>query len=99
MLSRGSGLASWRLAKEKGERLLVPEYGGSHDVFRQRPIPEDLVSCCVADVQYLPELWEKFWAGQAYRWRDLVNGESEKRVTMSQRSDYEPYGPNDKIAP
>jgi exonuclease 3'-5' domain-containing protein 1 len=40
----GNGLASWKLAKEKGERLFKAELGGSYAVFNQRPIPEDISS-------------------------------------------------------
>jgi exonuclease 3'-5' domain-containing protein 1 len=95
----GSGLASWKLAKEKGERLFKAEHGGSYDVFNQRPIPEDISSYCVGDVQYLPELREKFWTQRAYQWRDLVIEESKKRVATSQRSDYQPHGPDRAMAP
>ena len=37
----GTDLASWKAAKEKGERLFKAEHGGSYEVFNQRPIPED----------------------------------------------------------
>jgi exonuclease 3'-5' domain-containing protein 1 len=87
MFSCGTGLASWKLAKEKGERLFKAEYGGSYNVFNQRPIPEDISSHCVGDVQYLPELRNRFYAQSAYRWRDLVGEETKKRVASSQRSD------------
>ena len=95
----GSGLASWKLAKEKGERLFKAEHGGSYDVFNQRPIPEDIISYCVGDVQYLPELRNRFWTRQAYRWQDLVCEESKKRIAASQRSDYQPHGPDRAMAP
>ena len=95
----GSRLASWKLAKEKGERLYKVEHGGSYDVFNQRPIPEDILSYCVGDVQYLPELRSSFCTQQAYRWRDLVREESKKRVAMSQRSDYQPHNPDKAMAP
>ncbi|KAF1834759.1 hypothetical protein BDW02DRAFT_321722 [Decorospora gaudefroyi] len=95
----GKGLASWKLAKKKGERLFKAEHGGSYDVFNQRPIPEDISSYCIGDVQYLPELRDRFCTQRAYGWRDLVGEESKKRVAMSQRSDYQPHGPDRAIAP
>jgi exonuclease 3'-5' domain-containing protein 1 len=61
-------LASWKLAKEKGERLFKADSGGSYDVFNQRPIPEDILSYCVGDVQYLPKLRDKFWTQQSQQW-------------------------------
>jgi exonuclease 3'-5' domain-containing protein 1 len=95
----GSGLASWKLAKDKGERLFKAEYSGSYDVFNQRPIPEDISSYCVGDVQYLPELRNRFYTQSAYRWRDLVDEETKKRVATSQRSDYQPRGRHKAMAP
>ncbi|RYN63080.1 hypothetical protein AA0119_g13226 [Alternaria tenuissima] len=50
----GSGLATWKLAKEKGERLFKAEHGGSYDVFNQRPIPEDILCYCVGGSIRLP---------------------------------------------
>lgn len=93
------GLASWKLAKEKGERLYRAEHGGSYEVFNQRPIPEDIVAYCVGDVQYLPKLWKQFWKHQTYQWQDLVAVESRKRVEMSQKEDYEPHGSGRALAP
>ncbi|KAJ6191964.1 hypothetical protein J3E72DRAFT_191265, partial [Bipolaris maydis] len=66
----------WKLAKEKGERLYKVENGGSHDVFNQRPISEDLLSYCDSDVRYPPELRDIFCMQRAYEWRDLVDQES-----------------------
>lgn len=99
MFFDGSGLASWKLAKEKGERLFKAEHGGSYDVFNQRPVTEDIISYCVGDVQYLPELRDRFWTEQVDRWQDLVGEESKKRVSASQGSDYQPHGPDKAIAP
>ena len=84
----GSGSGSWKLAKEKGERLFKPEYGGSYEAFNQRPIPGEIVDYCVGDVLCLPELRDKFWGSQDLQWRDLVEEESRKRVAASQRSEY-----------
>ncbi len=88
--SGGSG--SWKLAKEKGERLFKPEYGGSYEVFNQRPIPEEIVDYCVGDVQCLPELRDRFWGTRTGAWRDLVKEESERRVAASKRAEYQPHG-------
>jgi len=94
----GSDLTSWKLAKDKGGRLFKPEYGSSYKVFEQRPIPKDIISYCVGDVQYLPELWNRFrW--KTYRWRDLVNEETKQRVEASQKPEYQPHGPDRTLAP
>jgi exonuclease 3'-5' domain-containing protein 1 len=97
-LLHGSELAGWKLAKEKGARLFKAEYGGSYKVFEQRPIPNEIVSYCVGDVQHLPKLWSKFrW--KTIRWRDLVNEETKKRVEASQKPEYEPHGRDRALAP
>ena len=94
----GSGSASWKLAKGKGERLFKPEYGGSYEVFNQRPIPEEIIDYCVGDVQCLPELRDKFSGARTIQWRDLVKDESKKRVAASQRSEYQPHGRHKALA-
>jgi exonuclease 3'-5' domain-containing protein 1 len=91
--------ASWKQTKEKGERLFKPEHGGSYEVFNQRPILEDIISYCVGDVQYLPELRDRFWKTRAFRWRDLVNEESMKRVAASHKPEYRPHGSDRAMAP
>ncbi|THV46005.1 hypothetical protein BGAL_0428g00110 [Botrytis galanthina] len=53
-------LTSWKEAKEEGGRLFKPEFGGSYKVFEKRPISNDIISYCVGDVQYLPDLWSDF---------------------------------------
>jgi exonuclease 3'-5' domain-containing protein 1 len=53
VLLDGSDLASWKKVKEKGERLFTAEHGGSYEAINQRLILEDIISCCVGDVQYL----------------------------------------------
>jgi exonuclease 3'-5' domain-containing protein 1 len=93
----GSDLTSWKQAKENGARLFKPELGGSYEVFEQRPMPNEIISYCIGDVQYLPELWSRFrW--KTYRWRDLVNEETKKRVEASQKPEYQPHTPERTLA-
>jgi exonuclease 3'-5' domain-containing protein 1 len=96
--SHGSDFVSWKLAKEKGERLYKAEHGGSYEIFNQRPIPDDIISYCVGDVQYLPKLWDKF-QGKTKGWRDLVKEATEKRVETSQKPEYQPHGPDRTLSP
>jgi len=97
----GHNTASWKLAKETGERLFRSEYGGSYQVFNQRPIPKQIVSYCVGDVQCLPQLWNSLQRQKARLnvWRDLVCEETRKRVTASQKPEYQPHGANRALAP
>ena len=98
VLFSGSELQSWKQAKEKGQRLFKREYGGSYEIFNQRPIPGEVISYCVGDVECLPELRDSFWRTRAFRWRDLVKEESKKRVAASQRSEYQPHGRDRALA-
>jgi len=94
----GADLASWKLAKEKGERLFKAEHGGSYEVFNERPVPKDIISYCVGDVQYLPELRKKFWERQTIPWQDLVSGAAKARIAESHSPEYQPKGPGRALA-
>lgn len=90
---------SWNVAKEKGEQLFKRERGVSYKIFNQRPIPEDIILYCVGDVQYVPTLHAIFWS-QTNRWRDLVDDETKRRVSSTQKPEYLPHaGPNRALAP
>ena len=89
---------SWILAKNEGERLFKAERGGSYEVFNRRPIPKAIMDYCAGDVQCLPGLYKKFRDGAA-RWQLLVKEASQKRVTDSQKSDYQPHGQHRALAP
>lgn len=88
----------WKLDKQHGERLFKAEYGGTYNVFNQRPIPKDIVSYCVGDVMHLPEVRSKLWAG-TNRWQDLVLEETKRRFAATQEPGYEPHSPNRALAP
>jgi exonuclease 3'-5' domain-containing protein 1 len=94
----GGDRTSWQLAKTKGERLFKAEHGGSFEVFNQRPMPDDIISYCVGDVQHLPELRDKFWK-QTNKSRVLIDDETKKRVAESQKPEYQPHGRNRALAP
>lgn len=94
-----SARASWKLAKERGERLFKAANGGSYEIFNQRPISDDIISYCVADVRCLPGLRERFWSTRTLAWRDLVKEESNRRVALSQKPEYQPHGRDKAMSP
>ncbi|KAI1747193.1 ribonuclease H-like domain-containing protein [Xylaria castorea] len=98
VLYDGGDVTSWKLAKEKGERLFKAEHGGSYEIFNRRPIPDDIISYCVGDVQYLPTLWRRFRL-KTNSWRDLVNDETKKRVAASQKQVLQPNHPQRTLSP
>lgn len=42
----------------------MAEYGGSCEVFNQRPIPEEVILYCDGDVMCLPELLDTVGSGK-----------------------------------
>ena len=92
-------LESWKAAKEKGEWLFKSEFGGSYQVFNQRPIPEAVVAYCVGDVQCLPYLRQRLHTSKTLQWHNLVLEESKKRVADSQTVGYQPHGRDRALAP
>jgi exonuclease 3'-5' domain-containing protein 1 len=97
-------LKDWRKAKKEGERLFKPGHGGSYEVFNQRPIAEDIVLYCIRDVQCLPALRKKLWdivtgVRNIQQWRDLLKGETQRRLASTHAPNYQPYGRIRALAP
>lgn len=90
---------SWNLAKEKGLRLFAPERGGRYEVFNERPLAEEISQYCVQDVQFLPRLWSCYRGRMSREWIIKVQKESEARVLLSQRQDYNGHGRHKAMAP
>ncbi|KAF2704063.1 hypothetical protein K504DRAFT_463143 [Pleomassaria siparia CBS 279.74] len=88
----------WFIAKYQGERLFKAQHGGSYDVFNQRPMSKEIISYCIGDVQYLPELRRKFWT-HPDQWKKLVMEATAQRVVDSQKLDYQPLGRKKALAP
>jgi exonuclease 3'-5' domain-containing protein 1 len=88
----------WTICKEKGDNLWNPENGGSYSVFNARPLSNEIASYCVGDVQHLPALYQKYRCG-TNRWTDLIAEESQKRVSASQESEYQPDGAGRALSP
>jgi exonuclease 3'-5' domain-containing protein 1 len=83
-------LATWKKAKEQGERLFKAELGGSYEVFNQRPIPEAIVSYCVGDVQCLLILHNRFKLALSIHreTQPVIQSETLKRVASTHAPDY-----------
>lgn len=88
----------WKLSKEKGDSLWNPDKGGSYKVFDTRPLPKEIESYCIGDVQYLPRLYHKY-RRDTKGWSDLIVEESQKRVSESQGSRYIPKGAWKALSP
>ena len=67
--------------KNKGLALFAPEKGGSYEVWRQRPLPQDLIDYASLDVAYLHVMFEK-WARfvPANQMRELTEARVKRAV-------------------
>lgn len=81
----------WNSCKDKGERLWSPDQGGSYSVFNERPVSDEIIACCVGNVRYVPELFQKYRKLRGGRvWRNLIAEASQGRVAASQKVRYQP---------
>lgn len=91
--------AEWQATKEKGRWLFSPEYGGSYELFNERPLDEDIRLYCTQDVQFLPQLWDHYDALLSQTWRRRVLAASKDRVALSQSPNYNGHGRHMTMAP
>ncbi|KAB8346002.1 hypothetical protein FH972_023054 [Carpinus fangiana] len=80
----------WNAVKDKGVKLFAPEEGGSYEVFRVRPLHEDIQLYCVQDVTLLPTLYNRYRATlSSDQWAEVL-AFSENRAVFARFPDYEP---------
>ncbi|KAF2878159.1 ribonuclease H-like domain-containing protein [Massariosphaeria phaeospora] len=89
----------WELAKEEGDRLWNPRHGGSFEVFNARPLSPEIISYCVGDLRYLPQLRDLYWGKLTPAWKAKVAEETRNRVRCSQAADYVSQGPDKALGP
>lgn len=90
---------SWQLAKDRGMKLFAPERGGSYEVFGSRPLLPEIVEYCVADVCYMPKLYNVYKAKMRSEWVDKVERAVRNRVVESHSLGYQPNGEHKKYGP
>lgn len=83
----------WEASKKLGGQLFDPKFGGSYQVFNERPLDPQIINYCTGDVQFLPQLRERLLEGKSEEWKAIVRNKSEARVAESQSPGYEPHGP------
>lgn len=79
----GLSVNEWMTVKARGERMWKPSLGGSFEVFNVRPFPKAIVDYCVGDVLFLPALRAKLRTQDNVLRRDLIQEETQKRITAS----------------
>ena len=91
--------ALWKATKQKGLLHFAPEHGGSYEVFRCRPMLQDIVDYCAQDVVYLPVLWRVYTQKISAEWMRKVQHETCERILASQKASYEPHGKDKTLSP
>jgi exonuclease 3'-5' domain-containing protein 1 len=78
--------------KKKGKRLFAPEFGGSYEVFVERPLAKELLAYSAVDVFFMDNLKKTLHDSLPSRIRDLVKKVSEQRLVEHKKEGYSPYG-------
>jgi exonuclease 3'-5' domain-containing protein 1 len=64
---------AWIRNKNVGKGLWCPELGGDFSAFTVRPLLRPIILCCVGDVEYLQQLYSRFWP----KYFERVEGEGQ----------------------
>lgn len=90
-------------AKRDGERLWNPRLGGTYASFDQRPMPQEIIEYCSADVAILPSLWKAYirdlGPSRKLFWRSQIWEKTLQRIKESQRPSYDPNGGDKSLGP
>lgn len=74
-------------------RLFDPRKGGSMQVFRKRPLEEDIRAYCVHSLQYLLHLHKLYWDRLSkLRWRQEVADQTGLMIQLSQSTRWPAHG-------
>ena len=90
---------TWEENKKKGEKLFVPNSGGSYDVFKTRPLHKDIMTYCARDVQFLPLLRKTYWDRLTPDWKIKVDVETRARVQLARDGTYQPHDSHKAFGP
>ncbi|KAA8909412.1 ribonuclease H-like domain-containing protein [Sphaerosporella brunnea] len=69
--------------KQVGLQLFAPEWGGSYEVFNERPMRAEIVTYCVQDVEFLPILWRKYHGTLTPLWERKIKEAVEQRLALA----------------
>lgn len=90
---------TWKTVKDKGNKLFSPEKGGSYEVFRTRPLSDEIQAYCTQDVTMLPALYSKYRPSLSHKqWREVLTF-SENRAAFSRLPGYVSHSPNKALSP
>jgi exonuclease 3'-5' domain-containing protein 1 len=76
-------IEKWKSQKEKGKILFSPRFGGSHEVFFNRPLSSSMLAYAAGDVEHMSTLYLKYRRKlPPSRWKWVLE-KSRKRVKTS----------------
>lgn len=80
--------AEWKRRKDEVTRSFDPRKGGRYEVFNKRPLPEDIIEYCAADVSQLLGLYSTYERNMSPMWRTKVRNATDDRIRLSQAPEY-----------
>jgi exonuclease 3'-5' domain-containing protein 1 len=85
--------------KKNGQKIFLPDLGGSYEEFEKRPLRSALIEYAALDVFFFDELRTILFEGQTSAVKDKILMLSEKRLTEHESRNYEPKSRAKAIAP
>ena len=96
---KGEAIKQWKATKDKGLSLFAPERGGSYEIFKNRPLQEDIIAYCAQDVIYLPLLWDIYSKSMDGAWAAKAKEETRARLKKSEDASYDPHSKDKALSP
>jgi exonuclease 3'-5' domain-containing protein 1 len=85
--------------KAKGKQLFCPEFGGSYQVFVDRPLSDDLLAYSAVDVFFMDQLKNMLYDSLGVNIQVKVRRISEERLNEHKNPGYQPKGREKAICP
>jgi exonuclease 3'-5' domain-containing protein 1 len=85
--------------KKAGLILFEPEHGGTYEVFRTRPLSDDILRYCVVDVYFFDDLYSILYERLLPKRKEWVKLKSNERILECKQPDYLPKSPSKAFAP
>ncbi|KAF8744820.1 3'-5' exonuclease, partial [Rhizoctonia solani] len=85
-----------------GQKCISPELGGNLRAWDERPLRQELVNYCMADVIYLPRLlqvYESKLSNKPLEWRKKIEHEVQARLKLAEDFSFDSYGRHMARAP
>ncbi|CAE6477468.1 unnamed protein product [Rhizoctonia solani] len=98
----GSAQQQWSDWISNGQKTVSPELGGNLRAWDERPLRQELVDYCLADVIYLPRLlqvYESKLGNKPLEWRKKIEHEVQARLKLAEDFSFDSHGKHMARAP